>query len=396
MTMQRSALTIAMLALALGLSACGPKKEEKASEVRPVRTAVVEPRSIEDDRQAVGEIRPRYETDMSFRVAGKIRERLVDVGASVSKGDVLARLDEQDYQNRLRSAEADVVSAEAALVEAQGAEARQGKLLKDGYTPRSTYDTALRNLRSAEAKLNSAKASLDLTKDQLKYTELKADFDGVVTAVAAEAGQNVAAGQMVVRVAQPGDKDAVFTIAESAFRDHKPDDKPGIIVSPLSNPELIIDGVVREIAPVADPTTRTYLVKVTLKDPPPQIRFGMSVSGRLKSSTAPVVVLPLAALFDKDKTPAVWIFKPSGGPAPASPEAPAAGKPASAPAPATAGGGTTFGTVTRKPVTVSRYETDKVVIADGLAKGDVVVTAGVNMLREGQRVRLASGNGGAK
>ena len=388
----RTALTVALLTLPLALAGCSEKKAPKAAEIRPVRTAVVEPRMIEDDRQAVGEIRPRYETDMSFRVSGKMRERLVDVGATVKKGDVLARLDEQDYENRLRSAEADVASAEASLVESQGAEARQGKLLKDGYTPRSTYDTTLRNLRAAEAKLTSSRANLDLTKDQLKYTELKADFDGIVTAVAAEAGQNVSSGQMVVKVAQPGDKDAVFTIAESAFRDHKPEDKPGIIVAPLSNPDLVIDGVVREVAPVADPTTRTYLVKVTLKDPPPQIRFGMSVSGRLKANTAPVVVLPLAALFDKNKTPAVWVFTPSAAP-------PAATTP-TATTPATpAASGSTFGTVLRKPVTISRYEADKVVIAGGLTRGEIVVTAGVNMLRDGQRVRLndnGTGNGGAK
>lgn len=129
----------------------------------------------------------------------------------------------------------------------------------------------------------------------------------------------------------------------------------------MSAPSIIADGVVREISPVADPVTRTYQVKVTLKNPPEQMRFGSSVSGRLKTTTAPVVVVPGSALFDKGGKPAVWIVQPSGG------------------------------TVALKPVVVTRYETDRVVISDGLAKGDVVVTAGVNRLRDGQKVRLAEG-----
>ena len=276
-------------------------------EIRPVRTVLVDPKPVLDDRQAVGEVKPRYESDLSFRVTGKLVSRRVDVGAAVKQGDTLATLDVQDYQNRLRSAEADVAAAEAALVEAQSTEARLGKLLKNGWTPQANYDTALRNLRSAEAKLASAKASLDLTRDQLNYTELKADFDGVITAVGAEAGQNVAAGQMVVKLARLTDKDAVFNLAEAALVDHRNEDAE-VIVWPLSNPQLTIEGVVREVSPVADSTTRTYTVKVTLKDPPPSIRFGMSIGGRWKGSPALVVALPLSALFEKNGAPAVWVF----------------------------------------------------------------------------------------
>jgi RND family efflux transporter MFP subunit len=215
-------------------------------------------------------------------------------------------------------------------------------------------------MRSAEAKLDSAKAALQLARDQLAYAELKAEFDGIVTAVGAEAGQVVNVGQMVVRLAQPQDKDGVFAIAESAFR-NKPEKTPEIIVALLSNPAIEAEGTVREVSPVADPATRTYQVKVTLRDPPGLMRFGASVVGRLKMTTAPVVVLPGAALFDKDGKPAVWIVDPAAG------------------------------TVALRPVVVARYEADRVVVAEGLAKGDVVVTAGVNRLRESQKVRLAEG-----
>jgi len=348
-------LLFTLLTTAVGLAGCGP--ESPPVEIRPIRTVVVDPKPIDDDRRAVGEIKARYESDLSFRVGGKLVSRLVDVGATVKQGDKLATLDTQDYQNRLRSAEADVTASEAALVEAKASEGRLAKLLKDGWTPQANYDTALRNLRSAEAKLAAAKATLDLTRDQLNYTQLKADFDGVVTAVGAEAGQNVAAGQMVVKLARPGDKDGVFNVAETALIDHGDDDE--ILVWPLSNPELTIGGLVREISPVADATTRTYTVKVTLKNPPPSLRFGMSIGSRWRGSPDPVVALPLPVLFEKNGPPAVWVFDQRSG------------------------------NVALKPVAVARYEADTVVIASGLAKGDIVVTAGINTLREGQKVRLA-------
>ena len=343
----------------LSLSGCG-EAAPKVPEVRPVRTMVVDPKSVEDDRSAVGEVRPRYESDLGFRIAGKIIARAVDVGVSVKKGDLLAQLDEQDNRNKLKSAEADLFGAQAVLIESQGAEARLRQLLASGTTTKANYDVALKNLRSAEAKVDSAKAALDLAKDQLSYSELHADFDGIVTSVNAEPGQVVNAGQMVMRLARPEAKDAVFAIAESVFADRRSDsDRPEIVALLLSNPGVSAEGVIREISPVADPATRTFQVKVTLKDPPEQMRFGGSVVGRVKSSTRPVVVLPGSALFDKGGRPAVWLVDLQTSSA------------------------------LLRPIVVARYETDRVIVAEGLAKGDIVVTAGVNRLRESQKVRLA-------
>jgi RND family efflux transporter MFP subunit len=347
------------LAFLIVLTGCKP--EDAPLESRLVRTLVVNPRPIGEDRQAIGEVKPRYESDLSFRVAGKVLSRLADVGAWVKQGDTLATLDTQDYQNRLRSAEAEVSSAEAALINAQGTEARQGKLLKDGWTPKATYDNALQNLQVAEARLKVAKASLDLTRDQLDYTTLKAEFDGVITAVGAEAGQNVNAGQMVVKLARPDDKDGVFNIAETAFTDISKTQLE-VIVWPLSNPELAVDGVVREISPVADPVTRTYAIKVTLKNPPAQLRFGMSVGGRLKGDAALAVVLPFSALFEKNGSPAVWVLDRQSS------------------------------SLTLRPITVARYDPNTVIAAGGLSRGDIVITAGVNTLTVGQKVRLAEAN----
>ena len=130
------------------------RPERESTETRPVRTVTVDPKPIEDDRQSVGEVRARYESDLGFRVSGKVIARLVDIGVSVKKGAVLARLDEQEYRNKLKSADADIVAAEAVLVEAQGSEGRLRQLVASGATTRANYDTAVKNLRSAEAKLD--------------------------------------------------------------------------------------------------------------------------------------------------------------------------------------------------------------------------------------------------
>ena len=358
-----SAHNFLILSLALAAAGCGEAASHKqTAEVRPVRTIVVDPKPIANDRSAVGEIKPRYESDLGFRIGGKITQRMVDVGATVMAGDLLARLDDQDYRNKAASAETDITAARAVLIEAQGAEGRLRHLLENGNTTRANYDVALKNLRSAEAKLEAAKAAMKLANDQVNYCALRADFDGIVTAVGAESGQVVNVGQMVVRLAKPDDKDAVFAIAESAFADKRIDgERPEILTRLLSNPGVTAEGQVREISPVADAATRTFLVKATLKSPPEQMRFGGSIVGRLKSSTTPVVVLPGSALFDKSGQAAVWVVDPTNN------------------------------TVSLKAVSIARYETDRVIVSGGLEKGEIVVTAGVNRLRENQRVHLAEG-----
>jgi len=348
----------AMLIAVLLLSGCGEQEEIAQPVIRPVRTVIVDPHPIEDDRQAIGEIRPRYESDLGFRVGGKLISRLVDNGAIVKKGELLARLDEQDFKTRIRSAEADVSSAKAVLTETKNAEERSKKLLEKEVIAKAPYDTALRNLQSARSQLDAANAALSLAQDQLTYAELRADFDGVVTAIGAEPGQVVAAGQVVASLAKPTDKDGVFDIAESAFRGELLNEPIKIVVSLLSNPEIKTEGVVREVSPIADPTTRTYQVKVTLTEPPATMRFGASINGRVDLESAPVISLPATALFDKEGKAAVWVYAQDSS------------------------------TVKLQSVNVLRYQTDQVILSDGLNKGDIVVTAGVNRLREGQEVRL--------
>ena len=349
-----------LIGLLLPVAGCG-EEAPKAPAVRAVRTMVVTLRLIEDDRRAVGEVRPRYESELGFRLAGKLVARTVDVGATVKKGDLLAQLDTSDYRNKLKSAQSDIVGAEAILTEAEASEGRLRHLLANGHTTRANYDVALKNLRSAEAKLEAARAALELAKDQLSYAELNADFDGIVTAVNAEPGQVVGIGQTIVRLARPEEKDAVFAVAEASLGRRPERERPEIVALLLSNPSISAEGEVREISPVADPSTRTFLVKVSLRNPPEQMRFGASVVGRLKAAMTSVVALPGSALFDKAGQPAVWVVDGASG------------------------------ALRLRPVEVSRYETDRVIIAAGLVKGDVVVTAGVNRLRENETVRVAEG-----
>ncbi|RVD17551.1 efflux RND transporter periplasmic adaptor subunit [Mesorhizobium sp. M4B.F.Ca.ET.017.02.2.1] len=358
--------SIAVLACGAAMVWHGARSEASsakpdAPETKLVKAVEVTPVANADVRTAIGEIRPRLESDLGFRVSGKLIERMAEIGSTVKKGEVLARIDDQDYRNRLLSAEADVAAAQAVLVEASAAEARIGALLAKGFTTRAGYDATLKNLRSAEAKLKSANIAFQMAKDQLGYTELHADFDGIVTATGAEAGQSVNVGQMVARVADPSSRDAVFSIAEAAFANTPHTRRPPkVTVSLLSNPAITATGIVREIAPVADAATRTFQVKVSLENAPAEMRFGASVGGRAEIASAPVVVLPGSALFDKDGKPAVWVV-------------------------------TATSAVELRPVAVARYETDRVVVSDGLAKGDIVVTAGVNRLREHEKVRTAEG-----
>ena len=357
--------SIRLLTLALGaagtlillsvLTAC--HKEEKAASqaIRPVRTVTVELQEGGEKVSLTGEIQPRYQADLGFRVNGKILERPVDVGTQVKKGDLLARLDPQQYRQDFEVAKAEVAAAEAEVTRSEAQEYRQRELLKNGNTTRVQYDQALKTFKTAQAQLDSAQAKQIQASENLGYTELKADNDGVITAIGADAGQVVGAGQMVVRLAQLGEREGVFNIGEGAFKTRPKD--PTVTVHLVSNPEIETAGKVRYVSPQADPATRTYTVRVSLPDAPPQMRLGANVVGTVTLDQGQTVSIPGSALFQKDGKPAVWLVEKDK-------------------------------TVQLKPITVQRYQGDSVVVGDGLAQGDVVVTAGVQKLLPGQKVAL--------
>jgi RND family efflux transporter MFP subunit len=332
------------------------KKEAVEADIRPVRTITVEPRAGAETTTLTGEVRARYESDLGFRIDGKIIERPVDIGSTVKNGDVLARLDQQPRQQDLQSARADAASAQATLTKNQATEARQATLLKDGFATRASYDDALANLRTARAQVESTTARLRQAEDNLGYTQLRADADGVITTVSANTGQVVSASQAVVRLAQPGEREAVFNVSD-AILSISPKNPPVTVVL-ASNPAISVVGRVRYVSPQADATTRTYEVRISLPDAPPAMRLGATVTGTVSLDTASVVELPGSALFEQDGKPAVWVVDPKAG------------------------------TVAVKPISIGRYAGDKIVLNGGLQKGDVVVTAGVQKLIPGQKVRL--------
>jgi len=339
----------------LMLAACHEEQKATPQAVRPVRTVTVALQEAGEKVALTGEIQPRYQADLGFRVNGKILARPVDVGTQVKQGDLLARLDPQQYRQDLEVAKSEIAVAEAEVTRSQNQEYRQRELLKNGYTTQVQYDQALKTFRTAQAQLDAARARQIQASENLGYTELKADNDGVITAIGADPGQVVSAGQMVVRLAQPGEREAVFNLAEGAFKSRPKD--PTVTVHLVSNPEIATTGQVRYISPQADPETRTYTVRISLPDAPPQMRLGANVVGTVTLDQGQSVSIPGSALFQKDGKPAVWLVEKDR-------------------------------TVQLKPITVQRYEGDAVIVGDGLAQGDVVVTAGVQKLLPGQKVSL--------
>ena len=354
-------LPAVLLAAAAALAGCkgeSPHEAEAAPLVRPVRTVTVEPATFRLSASVTGTIEARADADLGFRIAGKLIERAVEVGDQVKAGALLARLDDQDQRNALQTAEANLAAAQADLVQARNEESRKRQLLANGNAPLAQYDAALLAMRTAEAKLVATDAALRSARDKVGYTELRADRDGVATAVGAEAGQVVEAGQMVVRVAQPEEREAVFNISETGIRAAPKD--PVVEIALAGAPDIAAMGRVREISPEADPVTRTHTVRFALENPPDALRLGATVTGRLKQPPNPVVELPGTAVFDDDGQTFVWIVD-------AKTQA-----------------------VRRRLVATRPREGDgPVIVTDGLTRGDVVVTAGVRSLTEGQRVRFS-------
>jgi membrane fusion protein, multidrug efflux system len=346
---------VLIIAVPLLLAACS-KEQPKKVEIRPVRVTSVKHALSGDTISLTGQIQAKDQVNLAFRIGGRLQERNVTVGDPVAPGQIVARIESQDYQNALRSAEADLASAQAVLANAQATENRQSELLGKGFATRVQYDQAEQQLKTAQAQVDSAQAKLQNAKDNLAYTELKSDVAGSVTAKGAEPGEVVAAGRMVLQVARQGGRDAVFNVPSQLIRQSPKD--PQVTVSLSDDPAIVATGHVREVAPQADAATGTYVVKVALDNPPDAMRLGATIIGQVKIQSEPVIALPGTALTQSEGKPAVWVVDPSKK------------------------------TVSLVPVTVGHYDSSSIIVADGLRDGDLVVTAGVQALRPGQEVRL--------
>ncbi len=303
-----------------------------------------------------GVVAAQIRTDLSFRLSGKISERLANVGEHVVLNQVLARLDPDEQQAELVSAQAGVVSAEAMVRQATAAFERQKDLLGRGNTTRRDYDQAEASLRSAKAQLDQAHADLTAAQNQVSYTELRADAEGIITGRMAEVGQVVAQAQPIYSLARDGPRDALFNVHEWALANVATD--RGLVISLVSDPAVKTLGDVRELSPAVNPRTETVAVKIALHDTPAAMTLGALVNGTAPMNQKKVVLVPWAALFEIDGRPAVWVIDPQSN------------------------------VVSLKPITVTRYTKDHIAVSSGLQSGELVVSAGVQMLRPGQKVEI--------
>jgi RND family efflux transporter MFP subunit len=356
--MKPIAKSIASVATAALLSACTEKEHVEAPAPRPVLSVAVGSQ-IEGGVGFAGTIEPRYKSDHSFQVLGRIISREVSVGDLVKKGQRLAELDPLTYQLAVRSAQADLATAIARHDNAVATEVRQRTLLGRNVATQALYDSAWAARETADANVASAKANLDKAKEQLGYTELRADFDGVITAVKAELGQVVQPGQTVFTVARPDIREAVVDLPDSIGPSVRPGARFDIVLQ--VNRSVRATGTAREIAPQADSTTRTTRVRITIPDPPVSFLLGTTIEAKITSQTIPGLELPISALLERDGKTSVWVVDPATR------------------------------TVSTRDVTIAARDGSSVRVLHGLASGTRVVVAGVNSLNQGEAVAIQDG-----
>lgn len=341
----RSIRARCLLALLLPLAvACG-KKEAAPEPPRPVLTEVAGAAGGADAADYSGEVRSRFETPLAFRVAGKIKARLVNTGAAVKAGEVLARLDPADMALSLAAADAQLDLAEAEL-------RRYRELRARNFVSSSALD-------AKETAYKSARAQADLARNQSAYTELRSDKDGVVQQISAEIGQVVAAGQTVMNVARTDTLEVAVAIPEARVSVVRPQKAAAIRL--WSDPQASYRGVVREVSQTADPVTRTYAARVTILDPDRRVLLGMTANVKFpgEQSAAPAgekLTVPLAAIFQQDGQPALWVVDAAQ-------------------------------TITLRRVAVASYGDARAVLDGGLKAGERIVIAGVHKLSEGQKIK---------
>ncbi len=338
------------------LAGCGDSTPPAPPEIRPVRVVSVENRTGGDVVTLTGTIQAEATVNLAFRIGGRMVERTVNVGDKVTAGQVIARLDPSNQENELRAARAALAAARARVTETTNNYNRQRQLLASGFATRVRYDEATQQLQAARSTADSAQAQLSTAENRLGYTTLIADSAGTVVARGAEPGEVVAPGRMIIQVAQEGGRDAVFDVPASV-KDQAPEN-PRIAVALSTDATVTARGRVREVSPLADPVTGTFQVRVGLAEPPPTMRLGATVIGRMELGGGAGIDLPAGALTRTDGQPAVWVVDPASQ------------------------------TVSLRTVEVLRFDPTRALVGQGLAVGDVVVTAGVQTLRPGQKVRL--------
>ncbi|WFP75760.1 efflux RND transporter periplasmic adaptor subunit [Mesorhizobium sp. WSM4906] len=348
----------ALVAAALGLAGCSQEKAAVVQEViRPVK--VVEIGEAQSTRRLdySGSVRARTEMNLGFRIAGKVTERLVDIGQHVNSGDVLARVDPSDYELSVKSAQASLDAAERQVETVDLARKRAEQLYAKNFAPKSQLDQATLSYDQAVATRDAARSTLAQAQNQVHYTDLKASEDGIVTAISADIGQVVGAGTPVMTVAVDGEKEVLIAVPEMDIAGFRPGKE--VKASFWSDEGLTLDGKVREVAGSADPQSRTFAVRVSLPNDP-RVLLGMTANVEATvGSKAQLVSIPLTAMAEKDGKHIVWTVD------------------------------RTSDTVHPRLIKIANFTADGVAVADGLKQGDVVVAAGTQFMTENLKVKLS-------
>ncbi|WP_170973286.1 efflux RND transporter periplasmic adaptor subunit [Rhizobium sp. FKY42] len=306
-----------------------------------------------------GDVKARIESELSFKVSGRVISRYANVGDRVKAGDVLARLDSTEQAADLESAKASVASQEATLRMASSVLARRKALTQTGALSQQDLDSATQQYQSAQNDLEAAKARLESANDTLKQTELRADADGTITVRNVEVGQVVQPSTSVFTLAHDGARDAVFNVQESALSD---DRQPlSLEVALLSDPSIKAKASVREISPAIDRSLGTVRVKLAIENPPAAMSLGAPIVANVDMERRERIDIPWQALVSKGGQPAVWTIDPEKK------------------------------TSQLKPIEIQRYDSSKVVLASGLKPGELIVVEGAQFLRERQKVSFEAG-----
>ncbi|BAC52578.1 RND efflux membrane fusion protein [Bradyrhizobium diazoefficiens USDA 110] len=353
---QAIALTLMAAASASVLAACDRQVETKESSPRPVRTTTIEKRESLVPLTFTGRIEAEDEVSVAFRISGRLLANDTRLGDRVEAGQLLAQLEPQNELSTLRQAKAALSAAQGQLTQARNHYERQETLLAQGWTTRANFEAATQARQTAQSQVEAAEAQLSSAHDLVSFTELRADAPGKITATGPAAGEVVQAGQMIVRIARQDGRDAIFDVPAQMVRSAPADVQ--VTVSLTDDPKITARGRIRQIAAQADPVTRTFEVKVGLTDPPAAMRLGATVNGRVETSSGPVIDIPATALTRINRQPAVWIVDPSTN------------------------------LVSARNVDILRFDQAQVIVSQGLDAGEIIVTAGVQALHPGQKVRV--------
>jgi membrane fusion protein, multidrug efflux system len=342
------------------LIGCSHQDQKTNLPPRPVKVFQVGTTSAGSVTPYAGEVRARFETTLSFRVTGKILTRPVEIGDSVRKGQLLAKLDNSDFQLAVQTLKAQLKSAVADRNFTKDDLTRYRELLDQKVISNPDFDRHQTAYTNAQERVAALEAQLKQTVNQLDYTELSADREGVITALDVEKGQVVAAGQAVIKLAQTDEKEILFDIPEQRIAAIK--NQQAAAVTLLSDNAHQFNAKIREISASADPTSRTYRAKATLLDGQQAAHLGMTATVWLTSDKADQIAVPLAAVFTSQAQPKqqqVWLIDEAAG------------------------------TVKAVPVQLGSALPDELVSIEGLQPGQLIVSAGVQRLKEGQTVRLS-------